>query len=58
MIFIVVMRRISNYEGRPVPDDQVASEGMRNIDNVGSGFDNVQHDSRLNKMIHQILDIG
>ena len=40
-----------------MPDDQVASEDRKNIDNVGSGFDNVQHGSRLDKMIHQILDI-
>ena len=52
------MRRASGYEGKPVPNDQVASEGKKNIDNVGSGFDNVQHDSRLNKMIRQISDIG
>ena len=53
----MVVRKVNNYKGRPVPDDQVASEDKKNIDNVGSGFDSVQHHNRLNKMICWILGI-
>ena len=53
----MVVRVVSSYEGKPVPNDQVVSEGRKSIDNIGSGFDNVQCDSRSNKMVHQILDI-
>ena len=53
----MVMRRVSSYEGKPVPDDQIASEDKKSIGSVGNGSDNVQHDSRLDKMIHWILDI-
>ena len=56
-IFDVVVMVVGSYEGKPVPDDQVASKDMRNIGNVGSGSDNVQCDSRSNKMTHHILDI-
>ena len=57
MVFVVVMRRVGSCKGRPVPDDQVASKDRKSIGDVGSGFDNVQHDSKLNKTIHQISDI-
>ena len=56
-IFNEVKRRVGNYEGKPVPDDQVASEGRKCIGIVGNGFGNVQHDSKLSKMPHQILGI-
>ena len=57
-IFDEVGSRFGSYEGKPVPDDQVASGGRKNIDNVGNGFDNVQRDSRSSRMLHQILGIG
>ena len=56
-IFDEVERRVDNYEGRPVPDDQVASRGMKSIGSVGSVFDNVQCGNRLSKMLRQILGI-
>ena len=51
------VRKGDSCEGKPVPDVQVASEGMKNIGSVGNCFDNVQHDSKSNKMICQISDI-
>ena len=57
-IFNKVGRRVNSYEGMPVPDDQVASGGRKNIGSVSSGFDNVQHDTKSSKMLRQILDIG
>ena len=56
-IFDEVKRRVNNYEGRLVPDDQVASGGRRSIDSVGSGFGSVQRDSKLSRMPRQILSI-
>ena len=47
-----------NYEGRPGPDDQVASEGRRSTDSVGNGSGNVPHGNRLNKMLRRISSIG
>ena len=43
--------------GKPVLDDLVASGGMKNIGNVGSGIGNGQCDSRLGRTLHPILDI-
>ena len=56
-IFDVVVRKVDNYEGRLMLDDQVASEDKKSIGSVGSGFDNVQCDNRLNKMICWTLGI-
>ena len=56
-IFDGAERRVGNYEGKPVPDDQVANEGKRNIGSAGSGFGSVQHGSRSSKALHRILDI-
>ena len=47
-----------NYEDRPGPDGQVASEGRRSIDSVGSGSGSVPHGNRLNKMLRRISSIG
>ena len=55
--FDEVERRVNNYEGKPVPSDLVASRGMKNIGNVGSGIGNVQCDSRSGRTLHPILDI-
>ena len=52
-----VERRVDNYEGKPVPDDWVASRGRKSIDSVGSGSGSVQHDSKLSRMPCQILSI-
>ena len=57
-IFGEVGRKVNSYEGKPVPNDQVASGGRKNIGSVGSGFDNVQRDSKSSKTLHQILNIG
>ena len=54
----MVGRVIDSYEDKPKLDDQVASEGRRNIGSAGSDFDNVQHDSRLDETICLILGIG
>ena len=56
-IFDGVRRRVNNYEGKLVPDDQVASGGKRSIGSVGNGFDNVQCGSKSRKMLCQILNI-
>ena len=56
-ILDVVERVVNNCVDKLVPDDRVASEDKKSIGNVGNGFDNVQHDSKLNKMTHQILGI-
>ena len=53
----MVGKVVDNFMGKLVPDDQVASEDRKSIGSVGSGFGSVQHDSRLSKMIHQILGI-
>ena len=51
-------RRGNNCEGKPTPNDLVASEGRRNIGNVGNEFGNVQHGNRLNKTLRRISSIG
>ena len=56
-IFNEVGRRINSYKGKPVPNDQVASRGRKNIDNVGNGFDSVQCGNKSSKTFHQILGI-
>ena len=48
--FDEVGRKVGNYEDRLVPDDLVASEGRRNIGNVGSGIGSGQHGSRSGRM--------
>ena len=48
------VRKDGSCEGKPELNDQVASEGMKSIGNVGSGFGGVQHGSRLNKILRQI----
>ena len=52
------VRAGDNYEGRPGPDDQVANEGRRNIDNVGNGSGSDSHGSKSNKMLRRISSIG
>ena len=47
-----------NFEDRRGLDDQVANEGRRSIDSVGSGSGSVPHGSRLNRMLRRISDIG
>ena len=54
----MVERVVDSYEGKPKLGDLVANRDKRSIGNVGSDSDNVQHDSRLNKTICQILGIG
>ena len=56
-IFDEVRRKVDSYEGKPVPDDLVASGGRKSIGSVGNAFDNVQCDSRSSKTLCQILDI-
>ena len=56
-IFNGVERKVNNCMGRPVPNDQVASRGMRNIGNVGNVIDNDRRDSRLGRTLRQILSI-
>ena len=56
-IFDEVERRVDNYKGKPVPNDQVASGGRKSIGSVGNEFGNVQHDSRLSKRPCLILSI-
>ena len=56
-IFDEVKRGVNSYEGKPVPDDQVASGGRKSIDSVGNGFGSVQCDSKLSKTPCQILSI-
>ena len=56
-IFDEVKRRVDNYEGKPVPNDQVASGGRKSIGSVGSGSGSVRRDSKLSRMPHQILSI-
>ena len=48
---------VGSYEGKPVPGDQVASEGKKSIGSVGSGSDNVPRDSKSGKIPHSILGI-
>ena len=48
------VRRVDSCGDKLMPDDQVASEDKKSIDNVGNGFDNVQHDSRLGKILRWI----
>ena len=48
------VKRGGNCEGRPVPYDQVASGGRKNIGNVGSGSASVQRGSKLDRILCQI----
>ena len=48
------VKRDSNCEGKPVPNDQVASRGKKSIGSVGNGFDSVQRGSKLDRILHQI----
>ena len=54
----MVERVVNSYEDMPKLGDPVASKGKRSTDSVGSGSDNVQHDSKSDRMIHQISGIG
>ena len=56
-IFNEVRKRVNNFEGKPVPNDPVASRDKRSTDNAGNGSDNVQHDSKSSKTLCQILGI-
>ena len=56
-IFDKVERRVDSYEGKPVPNGQVASGDRQSIDSVGSGFGSVQRDSKLSRTLCQILSI-
>ena len=47
-----------NYEGRLGLDGLVANEGKRSIGSVGNGFGNGQHDSRSNRTLRRISNIG
>ena len=40
-IFDEVEMGVGSYEGKPVPNGQVASEGRRCTGSAGSGFDSV-----------------
>ena len=55
--FDEVGSRFSSYEGKPVPDDQVASRGRKSIGNAGNGFGSVQCGSKSGRMLHRILGI-
>ena len=57
-IFDEVRRKVDSYEGKPVPNDQVASGDRKNIGSVGNELGNVQCGSRLSKMPRLILSIG
>ena len=47
------VKRDGNCEGKPVPDDLVASRGKKSIGSVGNGFDSVQHGSKLDRILRQ-----
>ena len=51
-------RKGDSCEGRPGPDDQVASEGRKSIGSVDNGSGSVPHDSRLSRMLRWISNTG
>ena len=40
-----------NCEGKPVPNDLVASGGKKSIGSVGNGFDSVHRGSKLDTIL-------
>ena len=50
----MVGRVVGSYEGKPVPDDLVASRGKKSIGSVGNGSGSVQCGSKLDRILRQI----
>ena len=51
------VKRNGNFGDRTKLGDQVVNRGKRNTGNVGNGFGNVPHGSKLSKMLRRISSI-